>query len=110
MMKTNLQIRLRPALTGVLLGAITMLAGCVVHERVAYSSGPYGGAYYEYDYYPDSRVYYYPSGSLYFWSDGGHWISGPRLPRTVVLNHEHREHLRLRTERPWEEHHHRDRD
>jgi hypothetical protein len=84
---------------GVLLSGLILSAGCA-------SEGYYaGGAYYDYDYYPDWGIYYYPRGHVYYWNDEGRWHSGERLPEHYDLHEHHSERLHLRSQQPWTEHH-----
>jgi hypothetical protein len=81
-----------------LLGGVMWLApGCVTRAEVGY------GGYYDYDYYPDSDVYFYPEGRVYYWHDEGHWRSGRRLPPHFDLREAHHEHFRSHTRQPWTE-------
>ena len=99
-MKNNVKRKLQATCVGLLIGAGVLLsAGCV---GVGYAGGSTG--YYDYDYYPDRDIYFYPQGGIYYWNDGGHWRSGRRLPGRYELREERREHLQLRSRRPWTEH------
>jgi hypothetical protein len=86
----------------VLAGSVLWFTGCAV-RGVAYSNGP-ALDYYDYDYYPDTDVYFYPRSHVYYWHDGDRWRSGGRLPPRYKLHEERREHLRLHSREPWREH------
>jgi hypothetical protein len=95
-MKKYLQI----ICAGLALGGSPLLSGCA---GVAYTGGVAVG--YDYDYYPDWGVYYYPQRHIYYWNEGGVWRSGGRLPDRFDLHNRPAQHLHLRTEQPWTEHH-----
>ena len=104
-MNTKLVTWVRQVSPGALLGLwVLFSAGCTVHEGVAYSGGPYGGAYYDYYYYPEGNVYFYPQGHTYYWHDGGHWRSGRSLPPHYAVHEEKREYLHLPSRQPWTVH------
>lgn len=88
------------------LGASLLFSGGCAIRGVVYPAGPPPGVVYDYDYYPDWNVYFYPRGGIYYWhdDDDGHWHSGVHLPHRYEFHHEHPEHLRLHTPRPWTAH------
>lgn len=101
-MKTELKGSLQRALVSALAAAgLAFFAGCAAEVYPA----PGGDvAYYDYDYYPGVNVYFYPHDHIYYWHDRDHWRSGRALPYRYHLNEEQREHLRLHSRQPWEEH------
>jgi len=80
-------------------GLLLLGSGCA---GGVYTSGTVG--YYDYDYYPDSDVYFYPQANVFFWNDGHDWRHGRYLPHDFRLREENREHLRLHSHEPWTEH------
>ena len=79
-------------------------AGCE-HGGVYVNAGPaYAPGYYDYDYYPDTEVYYYPSGRVWWWRDRDEWRSGRELPRGFDAHRGNHVAVRLQTDRPWTAH------
>jgi hypothetical protein len=68
------------------LGALAFLtAGCFVGVR---GGGPVGyvGGVYDYDYYPESEVYYSGDRHMYYYNSGGSWVAAATLPPTINLS------------------------
>ena len=102
--KTSMWTNLRTTGAGILFGCVMLfIAGCATHEEAGYHSGPYASMY-DYYYYPGYDVYYYPSGGVYYWYSSGRWASGPRLPRTIVVENAPRVNVQLNTARPYTQH------
>ncbi len=86
-------------------GSFTLLygTGCEIHDGVV-TAGVSTNGYYDYDYYPDSEVYFYPSGNVYYWQDHNNWHHGRDLPRNFDVHNQRHTPLHLNTARPYELH------
>ena len=81
-------------LAGSLGGAGLGLSGCEEYDFRSYGR-------YDYDYYPDSDVYYHSwTGSYYYYRDGI-WIRTSKLPVHIVLKPFYRRRIRIIDRYPY---------
>jgi len=89
-----------------LVAAAVLLAGCV-HD--GYRTGSYTRAtvrynspyYYDYHYYPGSRVYFHLYTGRYYYRSGDTWVHARVLPSHIYLGPRDRIHLRIWSDRPY---------
>jgi len=56
---------------------------------------------YEYNYYPDSGVYYDRGRHVYFYHDQGNWKESPSLPPHVHVDSNNYRELRMDSDKPY---------
>jgi hypothetical protein len=84
-------------------GLLMSGAGCEIRSGFV-EPGVAVGTGYDYDYYPDSQVYFSPRERIYYWRDHDDWRHGNELPAQYDLHREHRVPLHLNTNRPYTMH------
>lgn len=82
------------------------LGGCVAPRgyysgAYIYSSPPAGGAYFNYWYYPGTRVYYDIQRHVYFYPRNGGWVRTRDLPPPMKARLGHHITIHSRHERPY---------
>jgi hypothetical protein len=70
-----------------------------------YDDAPYSYVTSEYYFYPDHHVYYDIHRHVYYYNHIHHgWIGVSVLPKHILLNHHHRQKLKLHQHQPWKKH------
>jgi hypothetical protein len=89
-----------PALLGLAFG----LGACTVRPAGRTGYDTYPNYYYDYYYYPQARVYYHPfSSDYYYWRDSRWWRTRV-LPKNIWLNQRYRVPLKIKKDRPFDDH------
>jgi hypothetical protein len=87
---------------GLVIATRPVLAGNVIVHIDVGTPPPPTPVVYEYVYYPEAQVYFVPTTRVYWWYAGGTWVSGPAVPRGIVLRS--RTILRVDAPEPWRHH------
>jgi hypothetical protein len=92
-------------IAGAATGVVVVMGAAACHRGyVEVSNGPVAVGTYDYEYYPDSQVYFYPTERVYYWHGHDGWEHGRDLPAQVHVDRGHAVALHLKTARPYEEH------
>jgi hypothetical protein len=86
------------------LGLAFGLGACTVYPDGRPGYITYPDYYYDYYYYPNVGVYYHPFTSDYYYRHDSRWWRTRVLPRNIWLNKRYRVPLRVKKDRPFDDH------
>ena len=111
-------IEIPVTLLAIAVGAVVLVSACATRREIPPPPAPQAQATapdlaaalptatgdVPYAYYYDVEVYYQPVIKIYWWFNGTVWVSGPRLPLTIVLREDARVMVNLHDTEPWKQH------